>query len=103
MPRHDGKSACSGEQACGIRSRKPTKQTYVHHSERSGKQKQKDDVTDVGGRIEPDGPTNGGREIGLLERDEDRGGPVDHQRISKVFPSTVIRSARISSFSTVEG
>lgn len=67
------------------------------------KQRQRHDVTDVGGGISPHRLPDRRRQTRLLERDEDLRRLVQHQRISTVLPSTVMFSARISSFSTVEG
>src|SRR5262249_30939577 len=75
----------------------------VHHTDGTGEKCERDDVPDIRRRIKPRRLADGRREIGLLERNEKRRGRIGHQRISYVLRSTVIRSARISSFWTVEG
>ena len=83
--------------------RKGAEQPRIHGGDGARKQRQRQDVADVGGRIGPGRLADRRAQPRLLEGDQDLRRLGQHHRSSTVLPSTVMRSARISSFSTVEG
>ena len=70
---------------------------------RAGKQRERHDVPDIGGGIGPGRLADRRAQRRLLQGDEKLRRLGQHHRSSTVLPSMVMRSARISSFSTVEG
>jgi hypothetical protein len=101
--RGDGDAPRRLHERCRRSRREHAEQAQIHDRERASEQSQAEDVADVGRRVEPHRLPDRRAEARLLERDEQRGRGLGHQRISTVLPSIVMRSARISSFSAREG
>ena len=101
-PQHR-RAACRSDHLGGRRRRERAEEARVHNGDGACKQCERHDVADVGGGVGPYRLADCRRQPRLLKCGEDMGCIVRHHRISTVFPSTVMRSARISSLSTVEG
>ena len=78
----DSEGARSREQACRRGRGQAPKQTDVHDGYCAGKQRKRDDMTDIGRGIEPWRLTDGRGEAGLFEGDKNCRRRIGHQRIS---------------------